>query len=41
MRSKIYTIPRNSFRRVTPGQGMFFAGLFIMIGLIVAAAILP
>ena len=37
MKSKLYTVPRNSFRRVTPGQGAFFAGLFIMIGLIALA----
>jgi hypothetical protein len=40
MKSKLYTVPRSSFRRVTPGQGAFFAGLFIMIGLIAMALIL-
>lgn len=27
---KYYSVPRNSFRRITPGQGAFFGGLFIL-----------
>lgn len=40
MKSKLYSVPRNSFRRVTPGQGMFFAGLFIAVAIVIAALIL-